>query len=201
MKTNKISPFTGGAVELCTEVAHTNFRGEEYSYISYYYRCLDTGRTYTDNELDNKSIMQVYDQYRRSHGIPFPEEIRAIRKQYGLPAIVMARILGLGDNQYRLYEEGTIPSESAGKLISLSKQKVNMLTLLQGSAGLFTKKDFNRYYDAIDGASAPIILPLYVPYYAKQTCSEQQTGQMITIRKFKKDYYKKEVYASAVGYK
>ena len=54
METNKKSPFTGGVVELLTEEATTTFRNERYSYTRYYYRCVDTGRTYTDNELDDK---------------------------------------------------------------------------------------------------------------------------------------------------
>ena len=118
METNKKSPFTGGVVELLTEEATTTFRNERYSYTRYYYRCVDTGRTYTDNELDDKSLDQVYDQYRNRHGIPSKSEIKEIRELYGLSALAMSKILGLGDNQYRLYEDGAMPAESVGKLIN-----------------------------------------------------------------------------------
>ncbi len=149
MKTNKTSPFTGGPVELCSRSATTRFRGEPFTYTSYFYRCLDSGREYTDNELDDRSLEMVYSQYRLRHGIPSREEIKAIREQYGLSALAMSRILGLGDNQYRLYEKGTIPSESAGKLINLASQKGNMLLLLQSSENAFKAKTYHRIYERV----------------------------------------------------
>lgn len=200
MKTNKKSPFTGGEVELCTEQATTLFRKERYTYTSYYYRCVDTGRSFTDNELDDKSLEQVYCQYRMRHGIPSQEEIKDIREQYGLSALAMARILGLGDNQYRLYEEGAIPSESVGKMIGLVRQKVNMLALLYASKEQMLAKEYNRLYDMINAAPAPIILPLYVPLYGRQAYREERTGQMISKKITKSNYYKTEEYATAAGF-
>lgn len=200
MKTNKKSPFTGGEVELCTEQATTLFRKERYTYTSYYYRCVDTGRCFTDNELDDKSLEQVYCQYRKRHGIPSKEEIKEIREQYGLSALTMARILGLGDNQYRLYEEGVIPSEYVGKTIGLFRQKVNMLALLNASQELMPVKEFNRLYEQINAASAPIVLPLFVPLYSKQTYSQEKSGQMISKRITKSNHYNIEEYANAVGF-
>ena len=149
IKANKKSPFTGGEVELCTEPVSTKFRKEPYSYTSYFYRCVDTGQVFTDNELDDRSLEMVYSQYRLRHGIPSREEIKAIREQYGLSALAMSRILGLGDNQYRLYEKGTIPSESAGKLINLASQKGNMLLLLQSSENAFKAKTYHRIYERV----------------------------------------------------
>ncbi len=200
MKTNKKSPFTGGKVELCTEQASTLFRKERYDYTSYYYRCVDTGRCFTDNELDDKSLEQVYCQYRKRHGIPSQEEIKEIREQYGLSALTMARILGLGDNQYRLYEEGVIPSESVGKMIGLVRQKANMLALLNASQEQMPIKEYNRLYETINSASAPIVLPVFAPLYSKQTYNEERSGQMISKKITKTNYYKTEEYAIASGF-
>ena len=197
MKTNKKSPFTGGAVELCTEPASTRFRKEPYSYTSYFYRCVDTGRVFTDNELDDKSLAMVYDQYRQRHGIPSREEIKAIREQYGLSALAMSRILGLGDNQYRLYEEGTIPSESAGKLIKLARRRENMLALLESSRNAFTAKEYHRFYEMVENAATIVRLPITDSLYAEQTFSGQSSGQMIAKKITKTNYYKSESYADA----
>jgi DNA-binding transcriptional regulator YiaG len=200
MKTNKKSPFTGGKVELCTEQATTLFRKERYAYTSYYYRCVDTGRCFTDNELDDKSLEQVYCQYRKRHGIPSQDEIKEIREQYGLSALTMARILGLGDNQYRLYEEGVIPSESVGKMIGLVRQKVNMLALLNASKEQISVKEYNRLFDMIKSAPAPIVLPVFAPLYSRQSFSEERSGQMISKKITKSNYYKTEDYAIASGF-
>ena len=200
MKTNKKSPFTGGSVELLSEQATTTFRGERYQYTSYYYKCNDTGRLFSDNEVDDKSLDQVYDQYRLRHGIPSKEEIRQIREQFNLSALAMSKILGLGDNQYRLYEEGTIPVESVGKLIALARQKVNMLALLDSSKALFPEKEYTRYYEKINSSAVSIVLPIYTPYYIKQGFQEQPSGQLIQKRITKTITYKKENYATAVNY-
>lgn len=197
MKTDRKSPFTGGAVELCTTQATTMFRKELYSYTSYYYRCVDTGRIYSDNELDDKSLEQVYVQYRKRHGIPSQVEIRAIRAQYGVSALAMARILGLGDNQYRLYEDGAIPTESAGKLILLARQKANMLALLDSSQELFTPHEYNRLQDSIRNAPAQIVLPFEATQYYNQPYSGICSGRLVAKKIVDKQHYKKEYYAVA----
>ena len=183
-----------------SELATTTFRGERYQYTSYYYRCNDTGRFFTDNDLDDKSLDQVYDQYRLRHGIPSKAEIKQIREQYDLSALAMSKILGLGDNQYRLYEDGTIPVESVGKLIALARQKVNMLALLGSSKALFPEKEYNRYYEKITSSAVSIVLPIYTPFYQKQGCMEQPSGQLIQKKIAKNIIYKKENYATAVNY-
>ncbi len=200
MKTDKKSPFTGGKVELCTEQATTLFRKERYTYTSYYYRCVDTGNAFTDKDLDDKSVEQVYSQYRKRHGIPSQEEIKDIRKQYGLSALSMARILGLGDNQYRLYEDGAIPSESVGKTIGLVRQKINMLAMLSASKEMLSTAEYNRLYETINSAPTPIVLPLFVPQYSRQSYDEEKSGQMISMRATNNFYYKIDDYAKAAGF-
>jgi len=69
-------------------------------------------------------------QYREKHNIPFPEDIKAIRKQYKLPAIKMSKVLGLGDNTYRQYEAGEIPTEANGRLIQMSADPKKFLEML-----------------------------------------------------------------------
>ncbi len=80
-----------------------DFRKETFQIQFQYYLCKDTGEQFTDDELDEVNTNQVYNQYRAKYGIPFPDEIKAIREQYGLPANKMAEILGLGVNVYRNY--------------------------------------------------------------------------------------------------
>ncbi len=194
MKTNKKSPFTGGAVELCTEQATTRFRNEQYSYTSYFYRCVDTGRTFSDNDLDDKSLEMVYGQYRMRHGIPTKDEIKGIRNQYGLSALAMSRILGLGDNQYRLYEDGTIPTEAVGKLIRLARQKMNMIALLDSSRAAFSAREYNRFHEKVITAPIPIVFSLSTPVYSEQSYTKCQSGPTVAkkisrIIRFKADNY------------
>ena len=119
------SPFTGSDVILCYEESELTFRKEKFQYVHLSYECNDTKERFTTTELDEVNIGQVYNQYRVKYGIPFPEEIRSMRQRYGLSASKMSQILGFGDNQYRLYENGDMPSEANGKiLMSIMEQHV-----------------------------------------------------------------------------
>ena len=111
------SPFTGGKVTLCHEISELFFRKEKFQYVHLFYVCDETKERFTTTQLDEVNMGQVYNQYRVKYGIPFPDEIRKIRNRYGLSAAKMSQILGFGDNQYRLYENGDMPSEANGKIL------------------------------------------------------------------------------------
>lgn len=78
---------------------------------------------WTTTELDEANLFQVYNQYRAKHGIPFPDEIAGLRKHYGISAAKMAQILGFGINQYRMYEDGEVPSISNARTIIAARRK------------------------------------------------------------------------------
>ncbi len=106
-----------------------NYRGESYTYTAHYYLCEDSGERFTTTASDTADMEQVYHQYRQKHGIPEPEEIKAIRMKYKVSAARMSRILGLGANQYRLYEAGEMPSLSNARLILLVADENNFRKL------------------------------------------------------------------------
>ena len=97
------------------------FRKEEFPILYHYYLCEDSGEEFTDGALDNLNVMQAYNQYRTRYNLPFPDEIKEIREQYGLSATKMAEILGFGVNVYRQYESGEVPSISNARLIQVAK--------------------------------------------------------------------------------
>ena len=111
------SPFTGGATILLTETRIAVFRKEEYEYTYVCYKCVDTEETFTTTQMDVVNTAQIYNAYRAKHGIPFPDEIKEIRSRYELSASKMSKILGFGDNQYRLYENGEMPSLANGRVL------------------------------------------------------------------------------------
>lgn len=131
------SPFTGGDVRLMHERKELMYRKETFSYIAHYYVCVDTGEQFTTTELDTLNINQVYNQYRVKYGIPFPDEISAIRGAYGLSASKMSEILGLGANQYRLYENGEMPSEAIGKLLKSIMNPTTFIAIIKSAENQF----------------------------------------------------------------
>jgi uncharacterized phage-associated protein len=144
------SPFTGGNATLRHEVSELAYRKETFKYVHLYYECDETKERFTTTELDEVNIGQIYNQYRAKYGIPFPDEIASLRKQYGLPAIKMSRILGFGDNQFRLYENGDMPSEANGKILMGIKNPLVFKTFLINSKNQFSEDEYHKMLRKVD---------------------------------------------------
>lgn len=125
------------------------FRGKEYAYSYIGFRDEETGEIFTTDESDQLCLEQITSQYRQEHGIPFADEIKAIREKYGLSASAMSEVLGFGANQWRLYEQGELPSESNGKMIrSIMNPKV-MLDLIEHSCDSLPSKLYDKAKNTI----------------------------------------------------
>lgn len=130
------------------------FRKETFTYIERFYRCNETGLDFTTTELDEQNIAQVYAQYREKYGIPSAAEITAIREKYGLSAAKMSEVLGLGVNQYRLYEKGEIPSQSTGKMLALIADPNAFRAVINHSRKQYSKEEYRSLMRKIDSVRA-----------------------------------------------
>ena len=144
------SPFADCEATLMCEEKKVEFRKETFSYIESFYRCNITGLDFTTTELDDANIAQVYEQYREKYGIPSPAEITAIREKYGLSATKMSEILGLGINQYRLYEKGEMPSQSIGKMLALIADPKAFKAIIKHSRKQYSEKEYRALMIKID---------------------------------------------------
>ncbi len=145
------SPFTGKEMEMAYEVRTWNFRGEQYEYTHTAWRCLDTGEQFTTEEMDNAGYLQVTNKYRIKYGLPFVDEIIAVRERYGLSAAKMSQILGLGINQWRCYEAGEVPNVSNGRMIrSVSTPRV-FLEYVESAKNVLGEKDYEKIYNKVAG--------------------------------------------------
>jgi transcriptional regulator with XRE-family HTH domain len=145
MKTNTLTP----GERFFQEIRKTTFRKENFEYI--HTGIIDeAGDCWTTTELDEANIFQVYNQYRVKHGIPFPDEIIALRKHYGLSAAKMSQILGFGINQYRNYEDGEVPSISNARVIIAAREKDVFLTFLSATKSDLTEAEYTRIKNKIE---------------------------------------------------
>lgn len=138
------SPFTGGKVYIVEDIEKHEFRKEMYEVHVRYYMCKDTGEKFTDTTQDELLLNELYNQYRTKHGIPFPDEIKKIRLNYGLNYKQISTIAGFGQNQWKNYENGDVPSESNAKMIIALSDKESILRLLETSKNEFTEDDYNK---------------------------------------------------------
>lgn len=130
------SPITGKEMILQREDSVLTFRKEDYPVVYHYYLCEDSGERFTSTELDQINMQQVYNQYLDAHNLPFPDEIKEIRKRYGLSATKMSEVLGFGANSYRNYENGEVPSLSNGNYIQLVKDSRKFRDLVEISSAI-----------------------------------------------------------------
>ena len=138
------SPFTGGEVALHSERRTAEFRKEKFEYTFFSYQCVDSGELFTDTRMDTANTMQVYNQYRAKYGIPFPDEIRNVRKRYGLSAAKMSQILGFGENQYRLYENGDMPSLTNGRILKTIQVPTVFATFVEAARNVLGVEEYDR---------------------------------------------------------
>ena len=125
------------------------FRGKQYKVLNIAF-IDECGEEFTTTESDAIWYNQATAQYRQEHGIPFPDEIKAVREKYGLSSAAMSEVLGFGANQWRLYEQGEVPSESNGKMIrSIMNPKV-MLDIVEHSRDSLPPKIYDKTKSAIN---------------------------------------------------
>jgi len=147
------SPFSGKPMRVIYENDTWDFRGEEFPYVRIAFRDDENNEQFTTTESDTVCYEQVTNQYRAKYGIPYTDEIIAVRQRYGISATKMSLILGIGVNQYRLYEQGEVPNVSNGRMIrSIMNPKV-MLEMVESSKNEMSQSD----YDKITGKVKAII--------------------------------------------
>jgi putative zinc finger/helix-turn-helix YgiT family protein len=146
------SPFTGGRVKLEKEPRAFDYRKESFEVFYHYYVCEDTAERFTTTEIDTLNLNQVHNMYRARYGIPFTDEIIAIREKYGLSAAKMSEVIGLGANVFRNYEAGEMPSVATGRLIRLAEDPREFQKLLEMSKNSLEQNEYDRVKKKIDHA-------------------------------------------------
>ena len=144
------SPITGKEMKLVKENTTLPFRKEVFPLVYHSYVCVDSEEQFTSNELDHINQIQIYNQYREKYGIPFPEEIQAVRKKYKVSASKMSEILGLGIHTYRQYESGEIPSVANGRLILAIKQPEEFVKQVKASFHILNEKESKKFIETAE---------------------------------------------------
>lgn len=125
-----LSPITGKEMTIKKEWRKMYFRKEAFDVLFHTWYCADSSEGFEDEDFAVLNYEQVVNQYREKHNIPFPEDIKAIRKQYNLPANRMSQVLGFGENTYRQYEAGEIPTTANARLIQMAADPNKFIDML-----------------------------------------------------------------------
>lgn len=88
--------------------------------------CSECGEEFYSEELDNATLTEAYNLYRRKHKLLMPSEIKQIREQYGLSQRSFAKLLNWGDKTIYRYENGSLQDKAHNSLLCFLKKPQNM---------------------------------------------------------------------------
>ena len=91
--------------------------------------CEECGEEIIDKELDNASLKEFYDEYKKLNNLLTTAEIKDVRTQWGLSQSQFAILLGMGEKTITRYENGNIQDETHDNLIRLAKETESFRTI------------------------------------------------------------------------
>ena len=93
--------------------------------------------------LENNNLKKAYLTYMNEHGLVTPDEVKGIRKKYGLSQALFAKSLGLGEATVQRYENGSIPNKVNSDLIKTVKDPKKFLEILEKNKNKLAPTDYN----------------------------------------------------------
>lgn len=113
-------------------------RGEKFSIKANICICDECKEEVFCEELDKGNLQLVYDQYREKHQLLKPDQIRNIRRKYGLSQRAISRLLEWGEITYTRYENGTIQDAVHNEVLEFIEKPENMLTIYEKKKDLLS---------------------------------------------------------------
>lgn len=117
-------------------------KGEKVIYEERFYFCANADEDENEFEsgvMTNENLLNARNAYRVMHGLLTSEEIVAIRDNYGLSQVDLARLLGWGEATISRYESKAIQDEAYDVMLRLVRDNpLQALELLKKNAGKFS---------------------------------------------------------------
>ncbi len=102
--------------------------------------CAECGEEFFCEELDNVTLVNAYNEYRKRHKLLMPDEIEKIREQYGLSQRSFAKLLNWGDKTVHRYENGSIQDKAHNSMMVFLKEPSNMVAYLEENEVMLGEK-------------------------------------------------------------
>ncbi len=128
-------------VEERKRFATITLKGDKVTYEERFYFCAnadDEENEFETGAMTNENLLNARNAYRVKHGLLTSDEIVAIRENYGLSQVDLARLLGWGEATISRYESKAIQDEAYDTMLRLIKD--NPLQALE-----FLKKNADKF--------------------------------------------------------
>jgi len=114
-----------------------NIRGEDINVEYESFKCSKCGEQYIDSTPENDPFNLAYRKYRKAHNMLQPEDIKGIRKKYGITQNELSRLLGAGGATLSRYENGALQDRAHDSQLKLINDPRNMLKIVRENSELF----------------------------------------------------------------
>jgi len=127
-----------------------NVRGETIS-VTYKARmCTECGDFFYIVPKDEDPFDKAYRIYRKNHNLTQPEDIKKLRKKYGLTQAELGNLLGWGAVTLSRYENGALQDEAHQKIITLiERNPENLLILIEENHNLLSRDRVDKIRNQI----------------------------------------------------
>lgn len=115
-------------------------RGEPVEITTELLRCLSCGEEFKDLKSDVDLLDLAYREYRNRHNMLMPEEIRDLRKHYGLTQNEMSSLLGWGGATLSRFENGALQSDAHEIMLRMIIEPGNLKKLLEENPGTIVEE-------------------------------------------------------------
>ncbi len=147
-------------IEERVRVAKSIIKDEEVEYEEKFYRCANCDEEeneFVSGKIENENLLNARNSYRKAHGLLTSDEIIAIRENYGLSRVDLARLLGWGEATISRYESKAIQDDAYDNMLRIIRDDpLSALELLQKNAKCFSDlKIFvikQKIMEKLDGA-------------------------------------------------
>lgn len=94
-------------------------RGEKIGVDALYWRCLTCGEEFEGPKGTHDEVAEAYRLYRAKKGFMQPEDIKALREDYGLTQSELAQVLGFGAVTLSRYENGMLQTAAHDRMLQM----------------------------------------------------------------------------------
>lgn len=105
-------------------------RGEPIEVDVEYSKCMECGNEFEDPRSKNDPLEKAYRKYRSIKNMLQPEEVRNLRKHYGLTQRELSKLIGWGGATLSRYENGALQDITHDIFLQLLKNPENIQSLI-----------------------------------------------------------------------
>lgn len=127
-------------MNLKKKIEEVEFKNSRFTVELEYYFDEDIEEYFLDEELGNKNLRKIRNEYRRLNNLLLDYNIKQIREKYGLSQKDFALLLGLGEVTITRYESKTIQDKAQDEIIRSAKNPDEFYQIAQRNKEKFIKE-------------------------------------------------------------